>query len=251
MKKLLCLIASVAILLTALPACSKGQTTSPYTLYHTAATALSGTDSAAVILTANVTNAASPNSTTAQITEYRFLGNDHSVKLSAQSNGNSVVQAHYTYLDGVLYVESGAYGNEKWKQTCAKEDIGAVSNINIDMSFVTALPVMTEADLEGVTVMTDGSNRKITVSVPQSKLSHWITAISGVKEMDTSDAPLDLILIIDSTGALSEVYMKFQLTIGNDTVKVDLKLKYSDIGAQKPVTLPSDANSYREIGVAA
>ena len=97
--------------------------------------------------------------------------------------------------------------------------------------------------------MTDGTNRKISVLVPQSKLTHWMTAITGAAEVEESEELLELSLVFDSEGTLKEAYIRFQMTYGKQTVKVDLALSYADFGARKPIRTTSPIESYETLKI--
>ena len=251
MKRFLCILAILALLVTALPSCSKKETA--YELYSNAAEALFQSESGYVCATTVVEQLSSTDqslqSKVVNAIDFRFLGNDRSIRQGKQEGDKFNTQIDYAYIDGVLYMEKGVFGNTKWKFECAQDDIADISKINIDMDFSITLPELDKSAFKDVQVMTDGSNRKISVQVPQSKLTHWMTAITGASEVEESEEPLELTLVFDSESMLKEAYLRFQLTYGTQIVKVDLALSYADFGVGKPIEPTSPIGSYETLTI--
>ena len=243
MKRFLILLTALLLVLAALPSCA-GKSDA-YDLYSGAAEQLSKTTSAAITLTSKVLDDSGENVLKQTVTEYRFNGNDVSLKLSV--DGKEKPTAHYTYLGGTLYSEIGTAGNEKWKAECARDAIASATGVTIDMSFITKLPALEKKHFDGVTVTTNGTYKKITVKTPQSLLTGWIAGITGAAEVEASAENIDMTLLIDQSGTLSNVYLRFQISVGEQVIKVDVTVSYADVDAQKPLTLPSSESSYQEV----
>lgn len=251
MKKLLCILAVLALLITSLPSCSKKETA--YELYSNAAEAILQSESGYVCATTVVELLSgtdqSVQSKAVNAIDFRFLGNDRSIRQGKKDGEAFNKQIDYAYIDGVLYMEKGVFGNSKWKYECTQDEIADVSKININMDFALTLPELDKDAFKDVKIMTDGSNRKITVRVPQSKLTHWMTAITGAAEVEESEEALELTLVLDAEGTLKEAYLRFQITHGKQTVKVDLALSYADFGARKPIETTSPIESYETLKI--
>ena len=117
------------------------------------------------------------------------------------------------------------------------------------MDFTRILPELSKDAFKDVEILTDGQSRMITLSVPQSKLTYWMSAISGVENVEESDEKYEMKLVFDAQNNISKVYMRFQLFMDGVTLTVDLELSYSDIGANKPIELTSSEASYKELSI--
>ena len=243
MKRFLILLTALLLVLAALPSCA-GKSDS-YDLYSGAAEQLSKTTSAAITLTSKVLDDSGENVLKQTVTEYCINGDDMSLKLSV--DGKEKPTAHYTYLGGTLYSEISTAGNEKWKTECARNAIASATGVSIDMGFITKLPTLEKKDFKNVTVTTNGTYKKITVKIPQSLLTGWIAGITGAAEVEASSESIETTLLFDQNGTVNSVYLRFQISVGTQVIKVDVTVSYADVDAQKPITLPSSESKYQLI----
>ena len=243
MKRLFTLLTALLLLLGALPSCANKN--DAYDLYANAAEQLSKTNSAAVTLTNKVLDESGASVLKQTTTEYRFNGNDMSLKLSIE--GKDTPNVHYTYLGGTLYSEIGTAGVEKWKATCARDAITSATGVSVDMSFITKLPALEKKDFKDVAITTNGTYKKITVKAPQSLLTGWIAGITGAAEVEASSESIEMTLLFDQNGTVNSVYLRFQISIGTQVIKVDVTVSYADVDAEKPIMLPSSESKYQTV----
>lgn len=242
MKKTVLILLALSLALLSLVSCGSDK---PFELYSNAQKTLTEQKSASIVANTKVTTTVDEiEHVSEQTTTYRYCNDDMSLSLSVKQDGNAGAELAYTYLNGTLYVDKGLYGNQKWQVPCQKDEVEESTGIYVDMSFATALPTLEAKDFDGVTPETDGKNTKITLSLTQDKIEHWLKAITGVAEMEASAETINMMLIFDQDGNLSKVHMRFQLMIDEQAAKVELTIDYADIGAQKPITLPADASTY-------